>query len=280
MTLSFICPQCRAPLPLGGDDTARIECGACQATYPRVSGIPLLLTEPGAVLETWSTWLAQFDAEMDESIRHVALQLLEGTTGERTRARLHLVLDSLPDHRQRIVELFGAAGIAPARAVKGSTTHTANAAGSVLAYYTLIHRDWGWSPDVDEVTPAVEALVAVLPTDFRLGRTLVLGAGTARLAWQLGRRLNETSTILALLARGNAGAVRATGTSTTLLVRGRVTPPDAARATPTGPCLGVCRRARSARAPGVLRYRDHAVVRRPSAEGSQGAAAHDPLAPP
>jgi hypothetical protein len=56
----------------------------------------------------------------------------------------------------------------------------------------LIHRDWGW-PDSDENEKALACVAEVL--DAELGRTLVLGAGACRLAYDLHARHGASATV-------------------------------------------------------------------------------------
>ncbi len=151
------------------------------------------MQDPDAQLERWSEALWQFIAETDEATKHVASAVVSSASTALTRQRLTAVAESLPRHRDAISELFREVGIEPRRA-----RTTSDPGASLLSYYTLVHRDWGWPPEVDEVTPSLEAIISSLPEGFSLGQTLVLGAGTARLAWELSQRLPNPGVTLAL----------------------------------------------------------------------------------
>lgn len=185
------CPLCRGALPLQAQ-APELCCAACGETFPSLAGIPVLLPNARAQLVIWSERLAAFEAETSEAVRQVLAQSVGDKLHPRTRTRLLAVAEGLRGHVARVTELCALAGLHPAR------EFTSQPGESLSSYYSLIHRDWGWAPEVDEVTPSVEALIAVLPPGFTLGRTLVLGAGTARLAWELGNRIPGASDIIAI----------------------------------------------------------------------------------
>src|SRR5690606_33589873 len=68
---------------------------------------------------------------------------------------------------------------------------------SVLSYFALVQRDFGWTEE-DEAQASLDAVLSVFGERFELGRTLVLGAGTGRLAWDLGNALASKEPILLL----------------------------------------------------------------------------------
>lgn len=187
----LICPECRAEASLETVDRSP-RCSACRRTYPVLDGIPLLLTQPELRLESWSGSLRAFLSETELAERQLLAQSVQPGLNARTRARLTATAEGLREHASRVHELFTRAGLPVGNSSPRGATD------SLLAYYTLVHRDWGWAPEVDEVTPAIDALMAVLPPSFELGRTLVLGAGTARLVWELANRMNDSADIVAL----------------------------------------------------------------------------------
>jgi uncharacterized protein YbaR (Trm112 family) len=191
MTL-LACPVCNAPLLVEPDSTQSISCERCRALFPRVGTIPVLTPLPGNMLADWRRGLARFVTETDNLGRQLAADTVEPSLGERSRARLSAIVERLPEHRERILELFADAGILPK---PGRSTPEPP---SLLAYYSLVHRDYSWPPEVDEVTPSVDAIRKTLPKDFQLGNTLILGAGTARLGWELANCLHHSGAMVAL----------------------------------------------------------------------------------
>jgi hypothetical protein len=152
-------------------------------------------------LDHWSNLLASFEDESQTSVRYLTAQLLETELPLRTRSRIQLLLDALPSQEKAVGTLLRAAGvksIAEAATPRSDREADGMIPDSLLSYFTLIHRDYSWAPLVDEVEQSITDLLQILPSDFRLGRTLVIGAGTGRLAWELGLRLGESAPIVAL----------------------------------------------------------------------------------
>jgi uncharacterized protein YbaR (Trm112 family) len=192
--VQLLCPRCRQALATRRTAEESLRCGSCQRTYPTLAGIPVLLEQPEERIEIWAKKLATFSAEIDEALRQLAVDLIDEQLTPRTREKLRLVADSLPQHRDLVLSLFAQAGIQPSQERFSADDYRE----SILSYYTTIHRDWGWVPEVDEVNPSLQAIVEVLPPDFDLGTTLVLGAGTARLCWDLAERLHHAKAVYAL----------------------------------------------------------------------------------
>ncbi len=213
----FICPRCTRSLHALDQDlwTASedpIRCEGCDVAYPRVLGIPVLLEDPIRALDSWARRLADFVQQVDQATKHLLVDLVDEDLAEPARARLTAVAHGLPKHKESIVRIFAEADIHPsAPSIEASDrndgTNFSAARGappevacddSLLTYSTLIHRDFGWPPDVDEVTPAVERVVALMPEGAALCATLVLGAGTARHAWKLAEALNSSNPVVAI----------------------------------------------------------------------------------
>lgn len=192
------CPRCRGPIVPREE---RLECGDCSRRYPQVDGMPLLLADPHEELRQWSYRLAELVDEIDGSLDRILAQLAGEGLLSRSRARLRQLHEHLPRHRDRIVELFAGAGVSPkARASKDRPRVPGE--GLVASYYPQIHRDWRDGNDGgdgsyagaregtpgDEVEAAMAAIESVIPAGASLGRTLVLGAGPARITYELARR--------------------------------------------------------------------------------------------
>lgn len=173
------------------------SCSSCRVSYPVRAGVPLLLRDPLSVLRRWSQALAEFVEETDQNVRHLLAASVEPHLPASSRRRLLHLAQALPRQRARVVELFARAGLKPEAAPSATDAGTAPKPGSILDYYSLIFRDFVWT-EVDEVGPSVRAVLDVLPPGFRLGRALVLGAGTGRLAWELARRLGDGAPVWAL----------------------------------------------------------------------------------
>lgn len=181
----FLCPSCGE----GRLEESRFSCGGCGKQYPAVSGIPLLFREPREVLEAWAERLANFVRESDEATKQLLKDAVEPGLLDRSRRRLLDTAEGLEARKEQVLSLFRRAGIEPSRAAHDSELE------SILSYVALVHRDFGWDEE-DEARASLEAVLSVVGEQFRLGRTLVLGAGTGRLAWDLGNALSSSDPIL------------------------------------------------------------------------------------
>lgn len=171
--------------------------------------MPVLLADADDEVQRWAAWLADFVEEIDASRTPIVAQLAGENLLGRSRQRLQRLHEALPLHRDRIVRLCSDAGVPTGpRAQRGGargpmpdTRARVPGEGRITAYYDQIHRDWGWTGvEPDENEAALAAIDAVRPRDRAttgpvggsllrpLGRTLVLGAGPARLTCELARR--------------------------------------------------------------------------------------------
>lgn len=192
------CPACRSELaapPEGAAELTKLGCATCDATYPVVLGIPLLTTDSEAWRGRWCEGLGSFVAQMNFTEKQLLVELLEQSLTERTRTRVSQVVQGIAQHRDEVTTLLGRGGIIPQEPRGGADEA---AAYSPETYFTLIHRDYGWAPELDEVAVSWERLQQVLPQDFKPGRTLMLGAGTGRLAWQVAASFGDPSPVLAI----------------------------------------------------------------------------------
>lgn len=181
------CPVCQGTL----EAEPALRCAACRADFPSLGRIPVVTPDPRALIASWQEQLATFTAETEAAERHLWAELVAPELAPSTRLRLRTVAEAMPLHRQLVLELFRDVGLEPSGGASGHSS-------TLLDYVALIHRDFGWMPEVNEVAPALAALVHVCPPRFRLGRTLVLGAGTGRLAWDLALHFAAEAPIVAL----------------------------------------------------------------------------------
>jgi len=186
----WVCPACRAALGALPPEPEGLRCPGCDASYPRLGGIPLLLADAASIQDQWRRQLASFVVETEAAERYLWAELVLPERVPSTRRRLRRVAEAMPEHRRSVLELFAEVGLEP--------TGPGTADASLLDYVTLIHRDYGWGAEADEVTPALDQLLGTLPPRFQLGTTLVLGAGSGRLAWDLAARFPSTQPVVAL----------------------------------------------------------------------------------
>jgi SAM-dependent methyltransferase/uncharacterized protein YbaR (Trm112 family) len=189
----MLCPACRAPL--GEWTTAGTEaCGGCGVIFPSLGGIPCLLANPDSWRATWRQQLGAFDAQAAETLAQLQEeQTLPGllpATVQRLAA-CHAAAAALHGQLHQLLDPL----LTPEDARAGSfPVDTTRAPRPLTHYLDLVFRDWAW--DGDDVaeddapnTPSEAALalaeVRAVAGEGSLGRTLVLGAGACRLAYEL-----------------------------------------------------------------------------------------------
>jgi hypothetical protein len=187
------CPRCdRTPLPR---DENGFRCAGCRVDFPLVGGIPWLFAEPGAALGEWRARLhlslrelERRRAELEDTLRNPKLRAS-------TRRRLEVLRDATADHATRLAALLAPLGLeAPAASREtylALRTRLPPDQG-LMTYFGNVHRDWAWGREENE---ASLELVADALGSVPAGRTLVLGAGAGRLAYDIHQRLGSESTV-------------------------------------------------------------------------------------
>ena len=177
------CPDCAEPL------TQELQCSACGISYPTLNGVPFLF--PTAQLEL-ARWQARAHSEqqnlLDQKKRcKSALQKLDRTARDQsnTVTRLeHLVtayteqVDCLSHLLQPLINNQPGSDHTTYRALE--TPGLADTT-TLFSYASNLFRDWAWGEEENQ--QAIDMLLKVGPQT--LGKTLVLGAGGGRLAWDL-----------------------------------------------------------------------------------------------
>jgi uncharacterized protein YbaR (Trm112 family) len=175
------CPRCAGSLA----PPPSLACTSCGKGYPLVDGVPWLLPEPDAALGEWRVRVRAFTAELETQAAKYRAALAGGVSRSATRNRLKLLAAACSDHARRLRALLAPLGAEPSGAAVETyrALHAAPRAGQGLAaYYTNLHRDWCWGEAENEV--ALRAVSAALGEEGP-GRTLVLGSGAGRLAYDL-----------------------------------------------------------------------------------------------
>lgn len=157
-----------------------------------VDDIPVLATDPDAMVRDWGRQRAAFAAQT-RATRDVVLAQLAGHDAlpNATRARLQRLHERLGRHAQQIEALFDAGGVAAVAEELGREDRVPGE-GVATAYFDQVHRDWAWSTGEPEA--ALEVVLDVL-ADLRPRRMLVLGAGACRLPYDLHRAVQIETTI-------------------------------------------------------------------------------------
>jgi uncharacterized protein YbaR (Trm112 family) len=186
------CPRCDGALEISGDI---FRCAGCRIDFPRVDGIPWLFAEPDAALGEWRARLHFALAKLDHERGELSAALDEKRLSALTRGRLEKLAHAKRDHGMRLRALLAPLGIdAPA------ATHETYLAlrtrlpvdQGLTTYYSNVHRDWVWG---DEENAASHAIVAERLHGAPPGKTLVLGAGAGRLAYDVHQKNGAPLTV-------------------------------------------------------------------------------------
>jgi hypothetical protein len=188
----FACPRCDRALTVQGD---ALRCAGCRVDFPTVASIPWLFAEPDATLGEWRGRLhyslQRVERERDELRKTLGRNDLRAPT----RARLELLAHALEDHGRRLGALLAPLALDGRSA--SVETHLALRTRlpvdqGLTTYYPNLHRDWSWG---DEENLASLEIVDAALGGATANRVLVLGAGPARLAYDVHQRWKPSVTI-------------------------------------------------------------------------------------
>ena len=175
------CPRCRGPLSEGPP----IACAACAVEFPAIDGIPWLFAEPALALGEWRARAHGFLAGLEAQAARYRAALTESVTRPATRNRLKLLSAACTDHARRLRAVLDPLGVGTAAAAPelySALGMTLPAGQGLTGYYANLHRDWNWGDAENEA--AFRLLDTALGAEPP-GRTLVLGVGGGRLAYDL-----------------------------------------------------------------------------------------------
>ena len=196
------CPRCQSKLDAETSANAALErlwCERCSQSYPALLGVPLVTARPSEWRERWEKGLGLFAEAMLRAEKELQVAFFDEELSDRSQNRVRQVIGALGQHREEVLALMSRAGI-QAKAPPQPTDKQPRGPGeySPETYFSHILRDYGWQPEVDEVAVSWGRLRQVLPPDFKPGNTLVLGAGTGRLAWQFASEFGDAASVLAI----------------------------------------------------------------------------------
>lgn len=188
------CPRCgKAPLSATAAEWA---CAGCGTRFPLLDDVPCLFAEPEATLGEWSARLHLLLVQLEQHEQRLAAALGRPGLWEATQARLGRLRAATAEHRQLLAALLAPLGTARHQA--SLETHLALRTRlppdqGIASYYANAHRDWSWGEA--ENTASLRELRQGLAPGGPPGRTLVLGAGAGRLAWDLHQALDAPLTV-------------------------------------------------------------------------------------
>jgi hypothetical protein len=181
-----VCPRCAVHI----DPTPRTPlCSRCGLLYARVGRIPVLMQRPSDQVRLWQHQLGLLIAQGQALFSGIETEEASSNLSETGRARMRALATGARHQLADIVRVMGPALGGPLEARDGGGLPR-----GVVEYSHFLYRDWGWEGGVHpENQRSVDAIRGVFSGE-NLGRTLVLGAGGCRLAYDLHRLLGATET--------------------------------------------------------------------------------------
>jgi SAM-dependent methyltransferase/uncharacterized protein YbaR (Trm112 family) len=181
------CVRCAGALDPRADS---IACAKCGQVYPRIGRIPVLMPRPDAHIELWRGQLALLLAQAGDTLSNVEAAAAAPDVLADGQTRLRALAQGVRQQVEDIAQIVGSALGGP------SSTRASGLPRGVVEYIHYLYRDWGWvGPDQLENERALQGIQRAL-NGRQLGRTLVLGAGGCRLAYDLHRTCGASETVV------------------------------------------------------------------------------------
>lgn len=178
------CPRCGGTLVPG----AGLACSSCAVEFPTIGGLPWLFESPGAALGEWRARMHAFLAGLDAQAGRYRAAVTDQVTCASTRNRLKLLAAACADHARRLRAVLAplvVEGGAAAPELYRALEVTLPVKQGLTGYYANLHRDWSWGAAENEAAYGfVDRALGADPP----GRTLLLGVGAGRLAYDLHLR--------------------------------------------------------------------------------------------
>ncbi len=188
------CPRCdKSPLESTDDEW---HCKACNVEFPSLNGIPWMFAEPQATLGEWRGRLQFALQQLGHEVAGLEQELKLDDLHSLTRRRLERYKKAVEDHRRKLGKLLKPIEVQSNYGSYESylALRTRLPADQGLnTYYANVHRDWSWGDE--ENSASLKQIQSVLHDHAELGKVLVLGAGAGRLAYDIHRSLNCTTTV-------------------------------------------------------------------------------------
>jgi len=178
------CPKHAEALHFDGTQLVSNDAKEC---YPIINSTPWLLQNPLHSMVDWSIKLNHFSRVLGQEIQQLEREL-KNSQGA-TRERLELLLGAKQRFVQDISTLVSpilSAKVA-SKPVYDALSDRAPSTQNLLSYEANLYRDWVWG---DEENEQYAELVTKALSAQQHNRVAILGAGSARLSYDLARALD------------------------------------------------------------------------------------------
>jgi len=176
---AVLCPRCSADIDLGAPT---LRCRKCGQAYPRLGRIPVLLSEPFAHLASCRRQLDHLERQVKRTVQDIREQLQASDLLPATRRRCETTIEGIAGQLadvRAILEPRLPATIRP------EGPDWPEQAPAILHHLPYLYRDWGWPPEPEGENEQALSMVEEVLGNTGPGRTLVMGAGACRLAYDI-----------------------------------------------------------------------------------------------
>lgn len=177
------CPRCDSALKTvdGG-----YRCPGCRVDFPELGGIPWLFADPGTALAGWRERLNFLLKKLEHDGTLLGRSLERQDLHALTRRRLEHLRSATAGHAEALQGLLAPLELSMLEAdyetYLALRTRLPSDQG-LATYYNNIHRDWSWGDEENE--RSLQLVNEALQPGGEPGKTLILGAGAGRLAYDV-----------------------------------------------------------------------------------------------
>jgi uncharacterized protein YbaR (Trm112 family) len=186
------CPRCGNRVTVKGD---QLKCSGCKTQFPVLDGVPFLFANPGTTLDEWRGRYHALIRQLEQETKLAETALREKDLPESTRTRLESIRAAKAEYIGELISI-----LKPLDATALTANHETYLAlrtrlpsdQGITTYYANLHRDWCWGKQEND-----ESLRLVCEGfgEHSPEKMLVLGAGGARLAYDLHRAYPSALTV-------------------------------------------------------------------------------------
>ena len=191
------CPNCFSDALTANSESTAIICSKCATSYPLIaagnSSIPFLFAQVKSALHGWSARLNGFLHKNNSALESLRTALEDKKMSKLTRKRVKLLLRAKEQYAAQInsrLQFFSENYCSPE--ISGNVQLAQNQ--GVDSYLNNIFRDWCWENGENE--QLLQALADVLPTSFKAGEVLTMGAGASRLSFDFHQHCDAEYSVL------------------------------------------------------------------------------------
>ncbi len=186
------CPRCDNRITFVQD---QLQCRGCKTAFPVLDGVPFLFADPGTTLYEWRERYHALMRRLEQEIARIDSTLAQDNLPVLTRKRLESTRTANEEYTDELTAILKPLDVASLTANHETylalRTRLPSDQG-ITTYYANLHRDWCWGEqeNAESLRLVLEGLGEQVPENM-----LVLGAGGARLAYDLHQSFPSATTV-------------------------------------------------------------------------------------